>query len=100
MATDKTLLKKIGKDISVSLFIYALPVVALYLYFAYKGETPWVNNTHAPANVNVPAIFKFLEPALKNIRSWGFFVIALVLGAFEFGLGLYDNKWTKSERKI
>ena len=100
MATDKILLKKIGKDISVSLFIYALPVVALYLYFAFKGETPWINNTHAPASVNVPGIFKFLEPSLRHLRSWGFFAIALVLGAIEFALGLYDNKWTKSERKV
>ncbi len=100
MALDKVLARKIGKDISVSLFIYALPVVALFTYFAIKGQTPWVNNTHQPANVDVPAVFKFLEPALKNIRSWGFFVIVLVLGAIEFALGLYDNKWTKSERKI
>lgn len=100
MALDKILAKKIGKDITISLFIYALPVVALFVYFAIKGESPWINNTHQPANVDVPAIFKFLEPALRNIRSWGFLVIALVLGAIEFGLGLYDNKWTKSEAKV
>ena len=64
MALDKILTKKIWKDISVSLFIYALPVVALFAYFAIKGQTPWVNNTHEPANVDVPAVFKFLEGRL------------------------------------
>ena len=100
MATDNTSTKKISKDISISLLIYALPILALYFYFASKGEHPWINNTHADAHLDVPALFKFLEPALKNIRSWGFFAIAIVLGAIEFGLGLYDNKWTKSERKV
>ncbi len=100
MATDKLLIKKITKDFTISLFIYALPIAGLYLFFALKGETPWAHNTHAAAPLHVPQLFKFMEPALKHIRTWGFFVIALVLGAIEFGLGLYDNKWTKSERKV
>ena len=100
MSLDKTLAKKIGKDIGISLFIYTLPVVALFVYFALKGETPWINNTHEQAKINLPAVFKFIEPVLRNLRSWGFITIALVLGAIEFGLGLYDNKWTKSERKV
>src|SRR6185369_14393802 len=98
MAIDKTLARKITKDISVSLLLYALPVAVLFLYFAIKGQAPWVNNAHAPAGV--PAALKFLAPVFKNIHTWGFIVIALVLGAAEFALGLYDNKWTKSERTI
>jgi sterol desaturase/sphingolipid hydroxylase (fatty acid hydroxylase superfamily) len=100
MAIDKHLTKKITKDIFVSLLIYALPVVLLFLFFAIRGERPWINNTHAPATVNVPSFLQFLAPVFKNIQSWGFLVIALVLGAVEFGLGLYDNKWTKTERTI
>jgi len=100
MPIDKTLARKITKDISVSLLLYALPVLVLFLYFAIKGETPWVNNTHTPVPVNIPKALQFIEPVFKNIRSWGFLVIALVLGAAEFALGLYDNKWTKTERAI
>jgi len=98
MALDKTLAKKIAKDITISLFIYALPVVSLYLYFATKGQAPWVNNTHAGAQFNAPAIFNFIKPVFQSLQSWGFIAIAFVLGAIEFALGLYDNKWTKTER--
>ncbi|UAY52038.1 sterol desaturase family protein [Ferruginibacter albus] len=98
MAIDKTLRRKILKDGTISLFIYALPVVAVYLYFAIKGETPWLNE--ASAQINVPAVFSFIKPVFTNLQSWGFIAIALVLGIAEFALGLYDNKWTKTERAI
>ena len=100
MATDKTLSKKITRDFSISLLIYALPIAVLFLYFAIKDESPWAHNTHTAATVKLPAILQFLQPIFKNIRSWGFLVVTLVLGAFEFALGLYDNKWTKTERKV
>jgi len=100
MSVDKILSKKIYKDILVSLLFYALPIAILFLYFGIKGETPWKNNTHHPVSVNVPAALNIIEPVFKNIQSWGFLVIALVLGVIEFSLGLYDNKWTKSERAI
>src|SRR3569623_1296963 len=92
MAIDKTLTRKITRDFTISLLLYALPVAVLFLYYADKGETHWINNAHTPVPVNVPAALKFIEPVFKHIRSWGFLVIALVLGAIEFSLGLYDNK--------
>jgi sterol desaturase/sphingolipid hydroxylase (fatty acid hydroxylase superfamily) len=100
MAIDKALSKKITRDISVSLLLYALPVAVLFLYFGIKGEKPWISNTHTPVPVTLPAALQFIAPVFKNIQSWGFIVIAIVLGAAEFALGLYDNKWTKTERKI
>ncbi|PWT79116.1 MAG: sterol desaturase [Bacteroidetes bacterium] len=98
MKIDNTVTRHTGRDILISLFIYALPVVAIYFYFTAKGETPW--NSHLHQQAAAPALFHFLEPAFKNLRSWGFIVIALVVGLFEFGLGLYENKWTKTERVI
>jgi sterol desaturase/sphingolipid hydroxylase (fatty acid hydroxylase superfamily) len=104
MALDKTLARKITKDISVSLLIYALPIVALYIYFAVKGEAPWLHTVPvaagAPDKIVFPGAFSFIQPFFDNIKSWGLLVLFFVLAALEFGLGLYDNKWTKSERTI
>lgn len=100
MKTDKSLAKKIGKDISISLFIYTLPIIALALWFGHTGETPWKHNLHQPAAFHAPHFFDFIAPVFRNLQSWGFFAIAVVLGIAEFGFGLYDNKWTASERKI
>jgi sterol desaturase/sphingolipid hydroxylase (fatty acid hydroxylase superfamily) len=100
MSLDKSLAKKIGRDLSFSVLLYAIPIVVLYIYFISKGASPWTNNTHTPAIAHLPAALEFLSPIFKNIQSWGFLVFALVLGAIEFALGLYDNKWTKSERVI
>ncbi len=100
MTQNNSLTKNMGRDITISLFIYALPVVTMYLYFASKGQTPWLNNAHTPVTYSVPGFFHFIQPVFKNLQTWGFIVIAFVLGVTEFALGLYDNKWTKSERAI
>jgi hypothetical protein len=45
MRPDKTLMKKTIKDIAVSLFIYALPIVLMIAWFHIKGEKPWQKQT-------------------------------------------------------
>jgi sterol desaturase/sphingolipid hydroxylase (fatty acid hydroxylase superfamily) len=100
MALVNTTPKRVTRDIVISLLIYALPIAVLILWFRHTGETPWINNTHAALEAKTPRIFNFIQPAFKNIQSWGFLVLVLVLGAAEFGLGLYDTKWTKKERVI
>ena len=99
MALDKTLARKIGKDILISLFIYSLPVLALVIWFHFTGETPWKNPPHDKTFTG-PHFLQFIAPVFTNLREWGFYVITIVLGIIEFAFGLYDNKWTKSERKI
>jgi sterol desaturase/sphingolipid hydroxylase (fatty acid hydroxylase superfamily) len=45
----------------------------------------------------------FFENIIKNINIWGFtaMIVAIVIvGIIEFALKLYQNKWTKNERKI
>jgi sterol desaturase/sphingolipid hydroxylase (fatty acid hydroxylase superfamily) len=100
MAFDQALSKKITKDILISLLIYALPVVAVYVYFVSNGQAPWINNAHAATKFNAPQIFNFIKPVFQHMQTGGFIVIAFVLGIIEFSLGLYDNKWTKTERAI
>src|SRR4051812_12448244 len=100
MVLDQSLSKKITKDILISLLIYALPVAAVYVYFVSKGQAPWINNTHAATKFKGPEIFNFIKPVFQHMQTWGFIVIAFVLGIVEFSLGLYDNKWTKTECAI
>ncbi len=100
MSTTNPLAKNRTRDMIISLFIYTIPIIAVYLYFIAKGETPWIHNTHEPAAVRLPGFFHFISPIFTHLQTWGFLVVALVLGAIEFGLGLYDNKWTKTERTI
>ncbi len=92
--------KKMTRHIIISLFIYALPVAAVFIYFILKGQAPWRDTSHGQVQFSAPAMFHFIEPVFKNLRSWGFIVIAVVIGIFEFAFGLYDNKWTKTERTI
>lgn len=41
----------------------------------------------------------FFETVSKDLNSWwGFPALILLLGIFEFSLGLYENRWTKNER--
>src|ERR1700761_6109077 len=100
MALDKTLKNNISRDVLISIFLYALPVVAVYLYFVSKGERPWINNAHAPLTFNAPSFFHFIQPIFKNLQTWGFSVLILIIGIVEFAFGLYENKWSKSERTI
>jgi sterol desaturase/sphingolipid hydroxylase (fatty acid hydroxylase superfamily) len=100
MALVNTTSKRVTRDIVISLFIYALPIAVLIYWFHHTGETPWINNAHTAFEVKTPHALDFLQPVFKNIQSWGFFALILLLGATEFGLGLYDNKWTKKERII
>jgi sterol desaturase/sphingolipid hydroxylase (fatty acid hydroxylase superfamily) len=91
MALDTTKLKK---DLGISLFIYTLPVLAIYLYFKLN------NGIIAESHITLPSFLEFAKPAFENIRTWGLIVFMLVLGAIEFAAGLYDEKWIGTERKI
>jgi len=95
MKIDRTLKIKITKDIGISLLIYALPVLAIYLYFKLNnGAIPDVQA------ISIPSWLEFVKPAFEHFRTWGLIAFLVVLGLIEFGFGLYDNKWTASERNI
>lgn len=91
MALDKS---KLTRDLIISLFIYSLPVVAIYLYFKLN------NGIVAESQLTLPSYLEFLQPAFKNIRSWGLIAFTIVLGIVEFTAGLYDEHWTGRERKV
>ncbi|MBU6157531.1 MAG: sterol desaturase family protein [Bacteroidetes bacterium] len=94
--TDKVKLKR---DIGISALIYAIPVVVLYVYFQFTGAKPWLLPV-SPEHSDLPSFFNFIEPYLKQIQTRGFFAIIIILGILEFSLGLYEKKWTKSEKLV
>nr|WP_293837088.1 sterol desaturase family protein [uncultured Arsenicibacter sp.] len=100
MALDQSLSKRITRDALISIGLYALPVLALVAWFAWTGETPWKHPVKNYSQTTAPAFLSFLEPFFKHLKSWGFIALALALGVLEFVLGLYDNKWTATEKKI
>ena len=94
MKIDKTLKIKIAKDISISLLIYSLPVLAIFLYFKFNNGALLENHE------TLPSFLKILQPVFEHLQTWGLTAVILGLGVIEFGFGLYDNKWTSSERKV
>ncbi|PWA06216.1 sterol desaturase family protein [Flavobacterium psychrotolerans] len=94
MQIDPSLKIKIIKDISVSLLIYSLPVLAIYLYFKFN------DGALLESHVSLPPFLKIVQPAFEHLKTWGLTAVLLGLGVIEFIFGLYDNKWTSSERKV
>ncbi len=42
MSLNNPLKSRIIRDASISILIYALPVILMFAWFAYKGEKPWL----------------------------------------------------------
>ena len=43
MQLQKETKQKIIRDITISLFLYALPVILMFLTFYITGKKPWLN---------------------------------------------------------
>jgi sterol desaturase/sphingolipid hydroxylase (fatty acid hydroxylase superfamily)/rhodanese-related sulfurtransferase len=82
---------RIARDASISLLLYALPVLCMFLYFYLTGYRPW------EAPVAKPAL-SFLGPVFRNLETWGLPAIMVAVGFAEFFLGLYDKRWGRNER--
>lgn len=47
MKTDKVTKQKIARDVLISLFLFALPVILMFLSFKISGQRPWKNIPHS-----------------------------------------------------
>jgi len=83
--------QKILRDGSISLLLYALPVLLLSAYLHITGDKPWLR---PPVTPNIPVV----KAVFENLSSWGLPVLTLGVGLTEFLLGLYKKKWTRNER--
>ena len=72
MKIDAALKKKLTKDISISLLIYALPVLAIYLYFRLNNEViPEVQT------ISIPSWLEFAKP--KRASFCGSMTVSLII---------------------
>src|SRR4051812_15518677 len=94
MALGKKTTRKLTRDLSISLLIYSLPVVAIYLYFKLN------NGIVTESQLILPSFLEFAKPAFANLQTWGLPVFMIILGIIEFAAGLYDDEWTGEERKL
>ncbi len=98
MEPQKT--KRIFKNALLSLLIYFLPIILMFLTFYLLGQKPW--ETATPKNIQAIAsetgtFLGFLTAVFQNLSKWGLAVIVLVLGLLELSFGLYEKKWTRNE---
>jgi sterol desaturase/sphingolipid hydroxylase (fatty acid hydroxylase superfamily) len=88
MQTDPAVRRSIVKGVSLSLFIYALPVALLFLTYTVRGQHPWQN----PLSTNQ-------SWWLGRWNDWGITGFMVVLGLVEFVAGLYDrDRWDGNEK--
>ncbi|MBN9385619.1 MAG: sterol desaturase family protein [Chitinophagaceae bacterium] len=83
--------QKILRDGSISLLLYALPVLLLAAWLYITGDKPWLR---PPVKPDIPV----LKAVFENLSSWGLPVLTVGVGIAEFLLGLYKKKWTRNER--
>lgn len=88
MRIDAAVRKSIFKGITLSLFIYALPVALMFAVFSIRGQHPWQNP------LSTSQIW-----FLSRWNDYGITGFMLVLGIVEFLFGLYDSdRWNGNEK--
>jgi sterol desaturase/sphingolipid hydroxylase (fatty acid hydroxylase superfamily) len=88
MRIDTAVRKSIAKGISLSVFIYALPVALMFLSFSLRGQRPWESPISAAQAL-----------LLHRWNEYGVSAFILILGVVEFLSGLYDReRWTGNEK--
>src|SRR5947209_8066114 len=97
MKAEKAITQKITKDIFVSLFLYALPVLLMFLALYVSAEKPWQHYIPADAKINGD---NFFAQIFNHLASWGLPLIMVIVGVIEFAYGLYENHWSKNERML
>jgi sterol desaturase/sphingolipid hydroxylase (fatty acid hydroxylase superfamily) len=89
MRIDTAVRKSIFKGISLSAFIYALPVALLFLSLYVRGQRPWES-----------PISEAQALQLHRWNDYGVSVFILLLGVVEFLFGLYDRERWKGNEKL
>lgn len=85
--------RRIARNALLSVLLYSLPVLLMFLVFSLRGERPW--KTEAPAVLSGGMV-----QTLNHLSNWGIVGLMVALGVVEFAAGLYENHWTKNERLL
>ncbi len=95
MKAEKAITNKMAKDFSISLLLYATPVLLMLLTFNITGQKPW--ETFVATEINGSNV---LAEIFRHLATWGLPAIMVVIGIIEFAYGLYENHWSKNERVL
>ncbi|HTB99424.1 MAG TPA: sterol desaturase family protein [Ferruginibacter sp.] len=97
---EQTKIKVMAKNVTLSLFIYVLPIVLMIMVFYFTGQHPWdySGNVLNIDNADTNSFLGLITSTFKHIQTWGLTVIVFVLAIAEFSLGMYEEKWTKNEK--
>jgi hypothetical protein len=83
MKIDPTVRRRMLRNAALSLFIYALPVLLMFLTLYLTGSKPW---EHAQTVTGIH------HAASDHTHGYGFMLFIIVLGVIEFSFGLYGHE--------
>jgi sterol desaturase/sphingolipid hydroxylase (fatty acid hydroxylase superfamily) len=98
MKMDADVRQKLVTNGLASVMIYALPVALMFLAFSVTGQRPW--QPTAQPSVALLHFYMSFENALGPLRDYGLTLLVVALGIVEFSLGLYQGRWTRTEKSI
>jgi sterol desaturase/sphingolipid hydroxylase (fatty acid hydroxylase superfamily) len=87
--------QRLIRNALLSLLIYALPPLLMFLTLYLRGSRPWERS----GSVTGSAVSAKHLPA-ANFHGYGFLLFIIVLGLLEFSFGLYGHKWTRNEKML
>jgi len=92
MKLKKEIAEKLINDFIISIFLYSLPIVCMFIYY-------WCFSKHRPWNQpNQELPFASLGSVFVNFNTWGLPVLMVVVGVVEWMLGLYKGGWNRNEQ--
>jgi sterol desaturase/sphingolipid hydroxylase (fatty acid hydroxylase superfamily) len=91
MKIDPTVQRRMIRNAALSLFIYALPVLLMFLTLYLTGSKPW---EHAQAVTGIH------HATSNHTHGYGFMLFIIVLGVIQFSFGLYGHEWTRNEKAL
>ena len=103
---DTVIKQSLLRNAALSLLIYALPVLLMFLTFYFSGKRPWDGKpTNTPQLIAGRDLQQAKNAALPHtaqtiIHNYGFMIFVVALGIVEFSFGLYDHKWTRNEKML
>jgi sterol desaturase/sphingolipid hydroxylase (fatty acid hydroxylase superfamily) len=95
MKMDPAVQKRMIRNGALSLFIYALPVLLMFLTLYLTGNRPWEKVAGATGHgSSIP------RAVSHPTHGYWFMLFIVVLGVVEFSFGLYGHKWNKNEKAL
>src|SRR5580658_2731979 len=94
MKMDPDIQRRMIRNAALSSFIYALPVLLMFLTLYLRHSRPWENAQIVGSGLSTH------HAASDHAHGYGFMLFIIVLGVVEFSLGLYGKEWNRNEKAL